>query len=123
MFENLAAIDIGTSSIKVITVKTGIKDFQIKSFAYEDVDHDIDHHEVAIKDTLTRILEGHSLKGYKILTGIRGEPPKDLEAIKGLLAKLSEIAVDNPEIKEIDLNPVIVHEKGISVVDSRVILE
>ncbi|MDY6934354.1 MAG: pilus assembly protein PilM [Spirochaetota bacterium] len=70
MFENLAAIDIGTSSIKVITVKTGIKDFQIKSFAYEDVDHDIDHHEVAIKDTLTRILEGYSLKGYKILINL-----------------------------------------------------
>ena len=63
------------------------------------------------------------IKGYKILTGIRGEPPKDLEAIKGLLAKLSEIAMDNPEIKEIDLNPVIVHEEGVSVVDSRIILE
>ena len=62
------------------------------------------------------------IKGYKILTGIRGEKPKDIEAIKGILTKLSEIAIDNPEIKEIDLNPVIVHEKGASIVDSRVIL-
>jgi acyl-CoA synthetase (NDP forming) len=62
------------------------------------------------------------IKGYKILTGIRGEVPKDIEAIKGILSKISEIAVDNPEINEIDLNPVIVHEKGISIVDSRVIL-
>jgi len=62
------------------------------------------------------------IKGYKVLTGIRGEAPKDIEAVKGILSKISEIAVDHPEINEIDLNPVIVHEKGISIVDSRVIL-
>ncbi|MCG2776803.1 MAG: acetate--CoA ligase family protein [Desulfobacterales bacterium] len=62
------------------------------------------------------------IKGYKVLTGIRGEAPKDIKAIKGILSKVSEIAIDNPEINEIDLNPVIVHEKGISIVDSRVIL-
>jgi acyl-CoA synthetase (NDP forming) len=62
------------------------------------------------------------IKGYKILTGIRGEKPKDTGAIKDILAKLSQIAIDNPEIEEIDLNPVIVHEKGASIVDSRVII-
>ncbi|UCF85955.1 MAG: acetate--CoA ligase family protein, partial [Desulfobacteraceae bacterium] len=62
------------------------------------------------------------IKGYKVLNGIRGETPKDIEAIKGILAKVSEIAIDNPEINEIDLNPVIVHERGASIVDSRVIL-
>jgi acyl-CoA synthetase (NDP forming) len=62
------------------------------------------------------------IKGYKVLSGIRGEAPKDIKAIKGILSKISEIAIDHPEINEIDLNPVIVHEKGISIVDSRVIL-
>lgn len=62
------------------------------------------------------------VKGYKILTGIRGEKPKDIETIKNILSKLSQIAVDNPEIEEIDLNPVIVHEKGASIVDSRIII-
>ncbi len=62
------------------------------------------------------------IKGYKILTGIRGEKPKNIEAIKDILTKLSEIVIDNPEIKEIDLNPVIVHEKGASIVDSRIII-
>ncbi len=62
------------------------------------------------------------IKGYKILTGVRGDKPKDIEAIKGVLAKLSEIVIDNPEISEIDLNPVIVHEKGLSIVDSRVLI-
>ena len=62
------------------------------------------------------------IKGYKILTGIRGEKPKDIEAIKDILTKLSVIVIDNPEIKEIDLNPVIVHEKGASIVDPRIII-
>ena len=62
------------------------------------------------------------IKGYKILTGVRGEKPKDIEAIKEILARLSQIAIDNPEIQEVDLNPVIVHEKGASIVDSRVLI-
>ena len=62
------------------------------------------------------------IKGYGILTGIRGEKAKDINAIKNILAKLSEIAINHAEIEEIDLNPVIVHEKGVSIVDSRVIL-
>ena len=62
------------------------------------------------------------IKGYKLLTGVRGERAGDIGAVKDILAKLNEIAVDNPEIREIDLNPVIVHEKGASIVDSRVIL-
>lgn len=62
------------------------------------------------------------IKGYRILTGVRGESPKDIGALKDILARLNEIALENPEIREIDLNPVIVHEKGASVVDSRVIL-
>jgi hypothetical protein len=45
-----------------------------------------------------------------------------MDAIKNIIATLSEIAIDNPEIREIDLNPVIVHEEGASIVDSRMIL-
>jgi acetyltransferase len=64
----------------------------------------------------------HEIKGYRLLTGIRGEKPKDVEAVKEVLARLNEIALGNPEIQEIDLNPLIVHERGVSIVDSRVIL-
>ncbi len=62
------------------------------------------------------------IKGYRILSGIRGAKPSDIDAIKNILARVSEIAIDNPQIKEIDLNPVIVHENGASIVDSRMIL-
>jgi acyl-CoA synthetase (NDP forming) len=74
--------------------------------------------------TTEQDIEGmiREIRGYRLLTGIRGEKAKDIGAIKEILAKLNEIAVDNPEIQEIDLNPVLVHEKGASIVDSRVIL-
>ena len=62
------------------------------------------------------------IKGYEILKGARGETPKDIEAIKSLLMKISQLAMENPEIKEIDLNPVFVFEKSLLVVDARMIL-
>ncbi|MCK5767333.1 MAG: acetate--CoA ligase family protein [Candidatus Atribacteria bacterium] len=62
------------------------------------------------------------IKGCKILKGVRGEPPKDIEAIKDLLMKISQLSIKNSEIKEIDLNPVFVFEKGLQVVDARMIL-
>ncbi len=62
------------------------------------------------------------IRGYPALTGIRGESPKDIESIKDLIGRISLIALENPDIAEIDLNPVIVHEKGISIVDARIIL-
>jgi acyl-CoA synthetase (NDP forming) len=71
------------------------------------------------RDTQEMITE---IKGYKILTGIRGEPPKDIQAIKEVLMKISQLVIENPEIKEIDLNPIFVFEKGLQVVDARMIL-
>jgi len=62
------------------------------------------------------------IKGYQILKGIRGEEPKDIEAIKNLLLKISQLTLENPEIKEIDLNPVFVFNQGLQVVDARMIL-
>jgi acyl-CoA synthetase (NDP forming) len=62
------------------------------------------------------------IKGYKILKGVRGESPKDIIAIKEVLMKISQLVMDNPEIKEIDLNPVFVFNQGLQVVDARMIL-
>jgi len=62
------------------------------------------------------------IKGHEILKGARGETPKDLEAIKKLLMKVSKLTTENPEIKEIDLNPVFVFDKGLQVADARMIL-
>ncbi|GAI30824.1 unnamed protein product [marine sediment metagenome] len=62
------------------------------------------------------------IKGYEILKGARGEGPKDIKAIKNLLLKISQLTLDNPEINEIDLNPIFVFEKALQVVDARMIL-
>ncbi len=62
------------------------------------------------------------IKGYEILKGARGETPKDIEAIKNLLLKISQLALENPEISEIDFNPVFVFEKGLQVIDARMIM-
>ena len=79
-----------------------------------------EHVDSDAKTSLTEMIK--EIRGYPVLTGIRGEKPKDIEAIREILDKLSDIAIENPEIDEIDLNPVIVHEKGASIVDSRMIL-
>jgi acetyltransferase len=62
-------------------------------------------------------------KSFPILNGARGKPMRDQKAIRNLLMLCSEIAVAYPDIQEMDLNPVIVYEKGLSIVDARVILK
>lgn len=62
------------------------------------------------------------IKGYEILKGIRGEPPRDIQAIEEVLMKVSKLTMENPEVNEIDLNPIFVFEKGLQVVDARMIL-
>ncbi|HSL91694.1 MAG TPA: acetate--CoA ligase family protein, partial [Candidatus Limnocylindrales bacterium] len=63
-----------------------------------------------------------TIRGGRILSGYRGGKPADVGAIRRLLAQLSEFTMRHPEIEELDLNPVIVHDKGLSIVDARVIL-
>jgi acetyltransferase len=53
---------------------------------------------------------------------VRGHPPSDKQAIVKLILKVSEIIQAYPLIHEMDLNPVIVHEHGLTIVDARIIL-
>lgn len=62
------------------------------------------------------------IKGYQILEGVRGEKRKDIDAIADIIMKVSQIAIENSEIKELDLNPIIAYEDRVVVVDARVIL-
>jgi acyl-CoA synthetase (NDP forming) len=63
------------------------------------------------------------LKAHHILNGIRGKPPVDKNAICDLIMTVSEIIEAYPQIREIDLNPVIACEKSLTVVDARIILK
>ena len=66
-----------------------------------------------------------SIKTIKLLKGVRGEKPSDLKAIADSLQRLSQLVIDFPEIKEFDINPLLVLEegKGARVVDARIILK
>ncbi len=65
-----------------------------------------------------------SIRTIKLLKGVRGEKSSDLRAISDSLQRLSQLVVDFPEIKEFDINPLLVLEegKGARVVDARIIL-
>lgn len=64
------------------------------------------------------------IKSYKILDGIRGKAPRDIAAIRECLMRLSQLALDCPQIKELDINPLIILEefKGCFVADARILL-
>ena len=63
-----------------------------------------------------------SIKSIKLLKGVRGETPSDLDAVVDSLQRLSQLIVDFPEIEEFDINPLLVLEKGkgVRVVDVRI---
>lgn len=62
------------------------------------------------------------LKAFPLLSGYRGEPPRDLDIIAECLERLSQLALDFPEIRELDINPLMVHAQGqgAAVVDARI---
>jgi acetyl-CoA synthetase (ADP-forming) len=63
------------------------------------------------------------VKAYPLLKGYRNLPPADIEAIVKILVNTSRLVTEHHEIKELDLNPVMVYEKGAKAVDARIILE
>ena len=52
------------------------------------------------------------LRGARILAGVRGEAPADLDSVADLLAGVSRLAMNHPGIEQLDLNPVIVYPQG-----------
>ena len=65
------------------------------------------------------------IKGYKLLMGFRGRPKADIEALEKAVVSLSNMVVNHPEIKEMDINPLMAYREGegTTVADCRIILE
>ncbi|HZE78297.1 MAG TPA: acetate--CoA ligase family protein [Nitrososphaeraceae archaeon] len=63
-----------------------------------------------------------SIKAVKLLKGVRGEKPSDIQSIAESLQRLSQLITDFPEIEELDMNPLLVLEegKGSRAVDIRI---
>ena len=63
------------------------------------------------------------VKAYPLLKGYRGQPPADIDTLVKILLNTSRLVMEHPEIKEIDLNPILVYSRGAKTVDARIILE
>ena len=63
------------------------------------------------------------LNGYKLIQGIRGQDGIDENAFAAIVARLSELLTLVPEIKELDINPLLGNGKNLTVVDARIRIE
>jgi acetyltransferase len=72
----------------------------------------------ASDDELDRLIKG--IKGYPLLTGFRGQPKRDIQALKVAMEALSRFAQRSPELDQIELNPLLLYEKGLFAVDVRI---
>jgi acetyltransferase len=70
--------------------------------------------EAELKDLMQKI------KGYPLLTGYRGRPPRDTEALLIAMKALSRFAQNHPELDQIEINPLLLYEKGLFAVDVRI---
>ena len=63
------------------------------------------------------------IKGLPLLQGYRQYPPCDLDSLEEVILGLSRFLEEHPEVRELDLNPVLCYPKGLVAVDARVVLE
>jgi acetyltransferase len=59
---------------------------------------------------------------YKALLGVRGRKPVDISALVGVLVRFSQLVVEQPSIRELDINPLLASPDGIVALDARVVL-
>jgi acetyl-CoA synthetase (ADP-forming) len=65
----------------------------------------------------------NEIKGLPLLKGYRGRPPSDIQKIKDVLLRVSDLTSKHQEIKEMDINPLFAYPNDVLAVDARVILE
>jgi acetate---CoA ligase (ADP-forming) len=65
-----------------------------------------------------------SIRAFPLLRGVRGEPAADIASIEDIVLRVSQLVTDFPEVVEMDINPLVVHNEGEGciVVDARIIL-
>ena len=62
------------------------------------------------------------LRSWKLLLGLRGKPQLQIDALAQLISSLSLLIMECPQIREIDLNPVLVTEKDLTILDAKVVV-
>jgi acetyl-CoA synthetase (ADP-forming) len=63
------------------------------------------------------------LRGRRLLEGVRGRPAADVQALEDLFLRVSRLVEQRPDIRELDLNPVLAYPDGVLAVDARALLE
>jgi acetyltransferase len=63
------------------------------------------------------------LRGSRLLHGVRGEPAADVEAVVETLLALSQLLVRCPEVIEVEINPLLVFDRGVAAVDARAMID
>jgi acetate---CoA ligase (ADP-forming) subunit beta len=63
------------------------------------------------------------LKSYKMFQGYRGQPKIDTDTLEDWLLRVSALVMNNPRIKELDINPIFAYADGALAVDARILLE
>ena len=63
------------------------------------------------------------IKSLPLLQGYRQYPPCDLDSLEEAILNLSQFLEEHPDIKELDLNPVLCYPHGLVAVDARVVLD
>jgi acetyl coenzyme A synthetase (ADP forming)-like protein len=73
------------------------------------------------KNEISRMIR--QIQGYPLIRGFRGSGPKDEEGITAILLLIGALYQESATIREFDLNPVILYEKGACVVDARIYVQ
>jgi acyl-CoA synthetase (NDP forming) len=91
---------------------------------YVEALEDVSFRLAPIRELTARMMISKT-KTHKILNGFRGGPVYDIDAVEDCLKRLSQLVTDFSGIKELDINPLIVYEKGkgCAIVDARIILD
>ncbi|MGQ9646318.1 MAG: acetate--CoA ligase family protein [Thermodesulfobacteriota bacterium] len=65
----------------------------------------------------------HEIKGFPLLQGLRGKEPTNISALVEMILKISKLIERNPQIKEMELNPIVAYRDKALALDARIVLE
>ena len=86
-------------------------------------------HVEALKDVVFRVAPVtdvdaremvRAIRGFRVLEGLRGEPPSDVEALLEVIQRVSQLTTDHEDIVELDINPFLALEAGGVALDARI---
>lgn len=87
---------------------------------FVEICRDVSFRIIPVDEQMAREMV-NEIKGSGILKGARGQKPMDIDAIIHVITGLSDMLEKNPDITEMDINPLIVYTHGAVAVDARML--